>query len=38
MKSLKKMLIITLGMDIFLYVLFVIQLKVQLPEGILNLM
>ena len=38
MKSLKKMLIITLGMDFFLYVLFVMQLKVQLPEGILNLM
>jgi hypothetical protein len=36
-RSIKKMLLITLGMDIFLYLLFVIQLKVQLPSGMLNL-
>lgn len=38
MRSLKKMTLVTLGMDVFLYLLFVVQLKVQLPEGILNLM
>ncbi len=38
LKSLKKMLLVTLGMNVFLYVLFVMQLKVQLPEGMLNLM
>ena len=38
MRSVKKMVAVTLGMDLFLYVLFVIQLKVQLPQGILNLM
>lgn len=38
LRSVKKMLVITFGMDVFLYVLFVMQLKVQLPEGMLNLM
>ena len=38
LRSVKKMLVITFGMDVFLYVLFVMKLKVQLPEGILNLM
>lgn len=38
MRAVKKMAFVMAGLDVFLYLLFVVQLKVQLPAGMLNLM
>lgn len=36
-KRIKIILLTVLGINIFIYLLFVVQLKVELPQGILNL-